>query len=350
MDREVEQGMNASGSIATLVGTGIAGCADDGARGGDVAIAEPFGVVLGPDAALYFCDLGNHRICRVDPAARRLSVVTGTGEGGHTGDGGPAREAAMFEPYEIRFDGAGNLYFVDMVGHVIRRVDARTGTIETIAGTGEPGFSGDGGPAVAAKFRQPHSIEIGADGALFVADIGNHRLRRIDPATGMIETFAGTGEPEPTTDGAGTRATPLNGPRTLAFDAGGDLFLTLREGNAVYRIDMTDRTIHHIAGTGKLGYSGDGGDAKAADLAGPKGISVDASAVYIADTESHTIRRIDRLSGVITTVVGNGKRFDGGDGDPLGCGLARPHGVFVAPDGQLFIGDTDNHRVRVLSP
>ena len=334
--------------IETLVGNGAAGRAEEGAVGTDAPIAEPFGVVLAPGGGLVFCDLGNHRVCRVDPVSRRLSVLAGNGEAGSGGDGGHAREATMQQPYEVRFDPGGNLYIVDMVGHAIRRVDAATGTIETIAGTGEAGFGGDDGPAKQAQFRQPHSIEVAPDGAIFVADIGNHRLRRIDPVTGVIETFAGTGEAAPTVDGADILATPLNGPRTLAFDAAGDLFLTLREGNAVYRIDMRDRTIHHVAGTGKPGYSGDGGDAKAADLAGPKGISVDTAGVYIADTESHTIRRIDRASGVITTVVGTGKRFDGADGDPLACGLARPHGVFVAPDGRLFIGDTDNHRVRAL--
>lgn len=334
--------------IETVVGNGVAGRAEEGSAGTDAPIAEPFGVVLGPDDGLVFCDLGNHRVCHVDLVSRRLKVLAGNGEAGMGGDGGPACDATMHEPYEVRFDAAGNLCIVDMVGHAIRRVDAATGTIDTIAGTGEAGFAGDGGPAKQAVFKQPHSIEIAPDGAIFVADIGNHRLRRIDAATGVIETFAGTGEAAPTVDGAGVLATPLNGPRTLAFDADGDLFLTLREGNAVYRIDMRNRTIHHVAGTGKPGYSGDGGDAKAADLAGPKGISVDASGVYIADTESHTIRRIDRGSGVITTVVGNGKRFDGADGDPLACGLARPHGVFVAPDGRLFIGDTDNHRVRAL--
>ena len=335
--------------IETLVGNGTAGRAEEGTVGTDAPIAEPFGVVLAPDGGLVFCDLGNHRVCHVDPVSRRLSVLAGNGEAGMDGDGGPAREATMQQPYEVRFDAAGNLHIVDMVGHAIRRVAAGTGVIETVAGTGDAGFGGDGGPAKQALFRQPHSIEIAPDGAIFVADIGNHRLRRIDPATGVIETFAGTGEAAPTVDGASVLATPLNGPRTLAFDAEGDLLLTLREGNAVYRIDMRHRTIHHVAGTGEPGYSGDGGDAKAADLAGPKGISVDASGVYIADTESHTIRRIDRGTGVITTVVGNGKRFDGADGNPLACGLARPHGVFAAADGRLLIGDTDNHRVRVLS-
>ena len=341
--------MSASGRITTLVGNGVAGRAEEGSIGMDAPIVEPFGVVLGPDGALYFCDLGNHRICRVDFPAGRLAVVAGNGEAGSTGDGGPARDAALLEPYEVRFDNAGNLVFVDMGAQAIRRVDARTGRIATIAGNGEAGFGGDGGLAVEASFRQPHSIEIDADGAIYVADIGNHRLRRIDPTTGIVETFAGTGEAAPTIDGADIGRTPLNGPRTLAFDGRGDLFLTLREGNAVYRIDRAGRTIHHIAGTGKPGYTGDGGDAKSADLAGPKGISVDATGVTIADTESHTVRRIDRATGRITTVVGNGTRFDGDDGDPLHCGLARPHGVFAASDGRLFIGDTDNHRVRVVA-
>ena len=336
-----------SASIVTVAGIGAAGSAG-GEPASQAAIAEPFGLALGPDGRLYFCDLGNHRICRVDLDLNELAVVAG-GEPGYAGDGGAALNAAMQEPYEVRFDRAGDLYFVDMPNHVIRRVDAN-GCIDTIAGCGKAGFAGDGGPAKDAQFHQPHSIEIDSQGAIFVADIGNHRIRRIDPDSGAVETFAGTGERAPTLDGAAIEATPLNGPRALAFDENGDLYLTLREGNAVYRIDMANRTIHHIAGSGQFGYAGDGGDAKAADLAGPKGITVNTSAIYIADTESHTVRRIDRQSGVITTVVGHGERDDGADGEPLACGLARPHGVYVADDGRLFIGDSDNHRVRLLVP
>lgn len=339
--------MNSSDArIETVVGNGTAGCAAEGASGVRAAIAEPFGVAVGPDGALYFCDLGNHRICRVDVGGR-IATAVGSGADGGDGDGGPAFEAALREPYEIRFDTAGNLLFVDMQSHVVRRVARETGFIETIAGTGEAGCSGDGGPAKDAAFRQPHSIEIDADGAIYIADIGNHRVRRVDPTSGVVDTYAGTGEPAPTVDGANIAQTPLFGPRTLAFDESGDLFLALREGNAVYRIDAKSQTIHHVAGTGKGGYRGDGGPALEADLAGPKGITVDCRAIYIADTESHTIRRIDRRSGLIRTVVGNGERFDGEDGEPLHCGLARPHGVFVAGDA-LYIGDTDNHRIRVL--
>lgn len=335
-------------SVTTLGGTGVPGQAPDGPIGTETAIAEPFGVALDPDGHLCFCDLGNHRICRVDLRSGRLETIVGTGRPGHSGDGGPALKADIREPYEIRFDSNGNLYFVDMPSHVIRRVAADGSRIDTIAGTGEAGFDGDGGPATEAAFRQPHSIEIAPDGALFVADIGNHRIRRIDPVTGVVETFAGTGEPAPAMDGGDIAGTPLHGPRTLAFDEHGDLYLTLREGNAVYRIDMRDRTLHHLAGTGQGGYRGDGGDARNADLAGPKGISVTRAALYIADTESHTIRRIDRESGVITTVLGDGTRHDGPDGDPLRCGLARPHGVLADADGRVFVGDSDNHRVRVL--
>ena len=335
--------------VATIAGTGTAGCADEGTNAAQAPIAEPFGVTLGPDGALYFCDLGNHRICRVDLESGRLTTVAGSGVAGYAGDGGPALEAELREPYELRFNAAGDLYFVDMASHVVRCVEAETGHIRTIAGTGEAGFSSDGGDARAAMFRQPHSIEIATNGAIFVADIGNHRLRRIDPS-GIVETFAGTGSTEPTPADAPVGNVPLHGPRTLAFDATGDLFLALREGNAVYRIDMARRTIHHIAGVGEFGYDGDGGDARAARLAGPKGIAVNRAAIYLADTESHTIRRIDRGSNGIATVVGNGERFDGRDGEPLRCGLARPHGVFATEDERVFIGDTDNHRVRVLLP
>ena len=162
-------------------------------------------------------------------------------------------------------------------------------------------------------------------------------------------TFGGTGEQAPTPSGTKLAGTPLNGPRTIAFDKHGDMFLALREGNAVYRIDMKAGTIHHIAGTGQKGYSGDGGRADLARLSGPKGIAVGPKGgVYIADTESHTIRRIDRNTGIIRTVVGDGKVHDGPDGDPLQCGLSRPHGVFVDVDGVVYIGDSENHRVRVL--
>jgi streptogramin lyase len=336
-------------TIRTIAGTGQSGYSGDGGLGTKAQVANPYGLTLGPDGALYICEEDGHRIRRLDMKTGVISTVAGTGEPGYSGDGGPALEAKLNEPYEVRFDSDGNMFFVEMRNNLVRRVDAKTRIISTVAGTGEPGFSGDGGPAKQAQFRQPHSIALDGKGFLFVADIGNHRVRRVNLAAGTIETFAGTGEKTATPDGAAVRGTPLNGPRAIAFDRKGDMFLALREGNMVFRIDMAKLTLHHIAGTGEQGYSGEGGAAKTAKLSGPKGIEVGPDGgVYIADTESHTIRRIDLATGVITTVAGDGAVHDGPDGDPLQCGLARPHGIFVDGDGRVYIGDSENHRVRVL--
>jgi sugar lactone lactonase YvrE len=182
-----------------------------------------------------------------------------------------------------------------------------------------------------------------------VCDIGNHRVRRIDMKSGAIETWAGTGERKPTPDGAPLAGTPLDGPRAIDSDGTGNLYLALREGNAVYRIDLAQGRIYHLAGTGEKGYEGDGGPAKAAKLSGPKGIAYSPDrSVYIVDTESHTIRRIDLKSGIIATVLGTGERGDGPDGDPLKCKTARPHGVFVDRKGVVYVGDSEAHRIRVL--
>jgi streptogramin lyase len=238
---------------------------------------------------------------------------------------------------------------VERLNHVVRRFDSRTGTISTVAGTGAAGFSGDGGAAEKAQLRQPHSIQLDPGGDLYVCDIGNHRIRRVDMKAGVITTFAGTGEKLPTPDGAPIAGTPLNGPRAIDFDRRGDLWLALREGNAVYRIDMRRGTIHHVAGTGRPGFTGNGGPAKEATLSGPKGLSIGPDGhVYLADTESHTLRKIDVKTGTIDVVAGTGERGDGPDGDPLACRMSRPHGVFVDTDGSIFVGDSEAHRVRVI--
>ena len=167
----------------------------------------------------------------------------------------------------------------------------------------------------------------------------------------MITTFAGTGERSPTPDGAPFVTAPLSGPRALDFDRRGNLWVALREGNAIYTLDLSGGIIHHIAGTGKKGFTGDGGPAKEATFSGPKGISVAPDGnVFIADTENHVIRRFDVRSGIITRIAGTGVKGHGPDGDPLACALDRPHGVFVDADGALFIGDTEGQCIRVVRP
>jgi sugar lactone lactonase YvrE len=199
-------------------------------------VNNPYGLVTGPDRALYFCDLDNQRIRRLDLKTRRTTAVAGNGQRAYGGDGGAATAAALNMPHEIQFDSAGNMYIAERDNHVVRKVEAKTGIISTFAGTGMPGFSGDGGPAARAQLRQPHSIAVNPSGKLLICDIGNHRIRQVDFSTGMIDTYGGTGERLPTPDGAPVKTAPLNGPRTMSFDRDGNLYLALREGNAIYRI------------------------------------------------------------------------------------------------------------------
>jgi DNA-binding beta-propeller fold protein YncE len=332
----------ANPSVSTLIGTGARGYSDR-------EVNNPYGLVIGPDQALYFCDLDNQRIRRLDLKTHRTTAVAGNSQRTYGGDGGPATAAALNMPHEIRFDSAGNMYIAERDNHVVRKVEAKTGIISTFAGTGMPGFSGDGGPAARAQLRQPHSIAVDPSGKLLICDIGNHRIRQVDFSTGMIETYGGTGERQPTPDGAPVKTAPLNGPRTMSFDGDGNLYLALREGNAIYRIASKAGTIHHLAGTGEQGYSGDGGPARLARLAGPKGLAYGGGRLYVADTESHVVRSIDLASGVITTVLGTGSRGDGPEPDPLRCALSRPHGVLVDADGILYVADSEAHRIRVVS-
>lgn len=333
----------------TLAGNGKPGYTGDGGPAAQSQINNPYGLVTGPDGALYVCDIDNHVIRRIDLKSGKISTVAGSGTKGYSGDGGPATKAQLNQPYEIRFDKKANMYFVEMPNHVVRMVDKKTGTIKTIAGTGQPGFGGDGGPGTKAQMRQPHSIQFDPQGRLLICDIGNHRVRRLDLKTGNIETWLGTGDRKPTPDGAPLAGTPVNGPRAIDLDPQGNLYLALREGNAVYKIDLKAGKYIHLAGNGEKGMAGDGGDARKAALNGPKGIawSPDQS-VYIADTEGHAIRRIDLKSGVITTIVGNGQRGDGPDGDPKQCKMNRPHGIFIDKKGKIYIGDSEAHRVRTL--
>src|SRR5881394_865767 len=259
--------------IATFAGTGLAGYAGDNAPAEKAQLNNPYSITRGPDGGLYICDMENHRIRKVSRDGN-ITTVAGTGKRGYSGDGGPALQAELNEPYEVRFDKAGNMFFVEMRNHIVRRVDGRTKLISTVAGSGREGFSGDGAQATKAELRQPHSIQFDDKGYLYICDIGNNRIRKVDLVAGIISTFAGTGERLPTPDGARLATAPLNGPRAIDFDKDGNMWLALREGNAIYRFDPQAGTIHHVAGTGQKGFTGNGGPAKQSTLSGPKGISV----------------------------------------------------------------------------
>ena len=337
--------------VQVVAGTGEKGYSGDGGLAVAAQLNNPYGVVRGPGSALFVCDIDNHVIRRIDSAGV-ITTVAGSGQKGYAGDGGSAIRARLNQPYEIRFDGAGNMFFVEMPNHLVRRVDSITGRISTIAGTGVAGFGGDGQAAVRALLNRPHSVQLSPDGTgLFICDIGNHRLRRLDLMSGRIETVAGDGQKRRTPDGASFTGLSLNGPRAVDFDKGGQVWLALREGNAIYRLDLAAQKVFHEAGTGAKGFSGNGGAAREATLSGPKGISVGPSGnVYFADTESHSIRYIDRLKGTVELLLGTGKRGSQFSANPLECETDRPHGIFVDESGEVFVGDSENHRVLVVVP
>ncbi len=336
--------------FVTIAGTGKDEYSGDGGPALNAGVGQPFGLEIGPDGALYFCEYSNHIVRRMELKTTTLSTVAGTGhKAGYAGDGGPATKALMNQPHELRFDGDGNYFISDMLAQAVRRVDGKTGVMTSVAGTGKAGFGGDGGPAVQALVDLPISVVLDHSKGLLICDIKNHRVRRVDLTTGIISTFAGTGEKKGTPDGAPIEGTALNGPRTLAVEADGNVIIVLREGNAVYRANLKTRTLQHVAGTGKSGFSGDGGDAKHAQLAGPKGAAVDNEGnILLCDTDNHCIRII-RKNGQIDTLIGDGKSGDGPEGDPTKCRLNRPHGVHVDKDGSIYIGDSSNNKVRKLT-
>jgi streptogramin lyase len=338
-----------SQTIETIAGTGKPD--NNGAEGAALRtnIGEPFGVEIGPDGGLYICEVRNHRVWRMDLKNGHLRVVAGSGKAGYAGNGGKATEALLNEPYEIRFDKTGNMFFVEMKNHLVRKVDAKTGIISTIAGTGMPGFGGDGGPAVKAQFLTPHSIALDAEDNLYIADIGNHRIRKVDAKTGVIASIAGNGEKKLPESNQTAQGKPMLGPRAL-FIQGDDLWIALREGHSVWKLDLKGGILSHVAGIGKKGFTGDGGLAKNATFDGPKGIAIGPDGnVYVMDTENQAVRKINLKSGLLSTVAGSGPQSGGGSGDggpATKAQMDRPHGICVGPDGAIFIGDTNNHRVR----
>ena len=334
--------------IDVVAGTGAATNNGDNGPASTTNIGEPFGVEIGPDKALYITEVRHHRVRRLDLKTQGLTTVAGCGRRGYSGDGGPALDAELNEPYEVRFDPHGNMLIVEMKNHIVRKVDARTKTISTIAGIGRQGFAGDGGLASKAMFSQPHSIAIDRQGAVFIADIGNHRIRRIDPKTGIIDSIAGNAKRTPPQDGQVARGNSMLGPRALFID-GETLWIALREGHSIWRMALADGILHHVAGTGQSGYAGDGGPAIDARFNGPKGIAVASNRrVFVTDSGNNVIRRIDLKSGLIASVTGDkstGKLQLNDRDTVVATGLNQPHGLCVAPDGKIFIGDTLNHRI-----
>ena len=246
--------------------------------------------------------------------------------------------------------GNRDIYIVDRLSAVVRRVDTATGIITTLAGTGEQGYGGDGGPGAQAMFREPNDCSLDGKGGLLIADIQDQRIRRLDLATGIINTFAGNGEKERAGDGKPAVEASIMGARAVCMDSKGNTYIAEREGNGVRKVDANG-IMSTVAGSGELGYEGDRGPALTATWGSPKAIRCDPQdnmVLVVVDTENHAIRRIDAATGIVTTIAGGRLGGEGDGGPATEAGLDRPHGCGIDAQGNTFVADSNNHRVRVV--
>ena len=339
--------------ISTVIGNGIAGNNGDGLPAPETALYLPQDVAFGPDGHLYVADWNNHRIRRVVNGV--VETVAGTGELGDAADG-PALEAQFNHPTNVAFDHQGRMIIAAWHNSKVKRLDLATGIIENLAGVGSRSFGGDGGDGNEAILDLPSSVVVDAVGNILISDQANQRIRLLEP-NGMISSICGTGEQGYEGDGGVAERALLNSPVGQAAPPAGRIALDIEDriyiadtGNHVIRVIDNDRRIRTIAGTGQRGYSGDGGPAIDAQLNTPSDVAVaDDGTVYIADTMNHAIRMIG-TDGIITTFAGTGQRGSAGDGGAADAALLdRPYGLTISPEGDVYIADTHNHRVRRVS-
>ena len=336
------------GKIHTFVGTGEKGYTGDGGPAASALLSEPFMCAFDAQGNLFLAEATNHCVRKVDKATGVITTVAGTGSEGYSGDSGPATQATFNQPYSLQIDGNGDIYIVDRLNSVIRKVDGVTGIITTVAGTGVAGYSGDGGPGTAAQLKEPNDCFLDGLGGLLIVDIQDQRIRRLNLSNDIINTFAGNGQKERTGDGGPAIEAGILGARAVCNDGQGNTYISEREGNGVRKIDSTGR-MSTIAGTGEGGYTGDGGPALTSIWGAPKALRCDQlSNILVVDTENHAIRKIDVSTGIVTTVAGGHKGGEGDGGDAVNAGMDRPHGADVDTQGNIYIADSNNHRVRVV--
>ncbi|SPF06464.1 NHL repeat-containing protein [Streptomyces sp. MA5143a] len=336
--------------IATLAGNGNSEYSGDGQIATAAGI-QPNSTAVDTSGNFYIADTENHRVRKVDAKSRKITTVAGNGDQDYSGDDGPAVDAALNYPRGVTVDPAGNLYIADTENNRVRRVDATTGTIRTVAGDGTAGSGGDEAAAIAAQLYTPFGVALDAAGNLYIADTDNARVRRVDAASGVITTVAGNGATEYSGDDGPAIEAALNGPRSVMVDSGGNLYIADTDNHRVRRVSAATGTITTIAGNGTAAFSGDDGPAADAALNGPRSVMLDSGGnLYIADTDNHRVRRVSAATGTITTIAGNGTAaFSGDDGPAADAALNGPRGVTLDASRGLLVTDTDNHRVRVVT-
>jgi sugar lactone lactonase YvrE len=331
-------------AITTVAGSGVWGYCGDGGPATEACLDGPWGVAVDTAGGIYFADDANSVIRKVDRTGT-ISTVAGNGTYGEfCGDGGPATRACLNQAWDVTVDASGNLFIADSINNRIRRVDS-TGTIRTVAGSATEGFCGDGGPATSACLAWPHSVAVDASGNLFIADHDNARIRRVD-TSGTITTVAGNGTWAYCGDGGPATSACLRYPTGVAVDAAGNVFIADSGNHRIRRVNPAG-TITTVAGNGEYWFCGDGGPATSACLSAPGDVAVDAVGnLYIADEHQNRIRRVD-TAGTIRTIAGSGPAgFCGDGGAATEACLDGPRGVAVDAAGRVFIGDYHNRRVR----
>ncbi|MBI4474083.1 MAG: IPT/TIG domain-containing protein, partial [Acidobacteria bacterium] len=338
--------VDVNGTITTVAGTGIGGFSGDGGAATSARLRNPTWVSVDGSGNLYIADRGNNRVRKVSGGT--IATIAGTGTVGSSGDGGSALSAVLV-PYAVALDGAGNLYISDTAGNRIRKVTASTGNIQTVAGGVTPGFGGDGLAAASSVLASPQAAAIDLHGNLYIADTANHRVRMIRASDRIIQTIAGTGVAGFAGDGGQATAAQLSSPRGIAVSPLGDIFIA-DLGNVRIRKIRPDGVITTVAGSGTSGFAGDGGPATAAALNAPNWIAVDANGnLYIGDSTTHRIRRV-APDGIINTIAGTGIAGFSGDGGPaILARLSNPGAIAVDSAGSVFVVDTNNVRVRKIA-
>jgi len=311
-------------------------------------ITQPFAGEFDKNGSFLFVEMvGGERLRRVNPDGT-VETLAGSGKKAFDPEAKPALEASFNGMHNLAIAPDGLVYLADTFNHAIRVYDPKAKTVTIFAGTGKPGYAGDGGPADKAQFTQAICIAMSRDGrTLFVADIGNRRVRAIDLESKVVRTVAGTGAKGTPQDGEQASKQPLTDPRAVCVDSKGNLYVLERGGHRLYAVDPEGK-IRAVAGTGKAGYTGDGGPALQAAFNGPKFIACDADdSVLIVDTENHAVRRYVPGKEVVLPIAGTGKAGAAGlNGDPKAAMMKRPHGATIHPKtGELWIADSENHRL-----
>jgi hypothetical protein len=338
--------------ISTVAGNGGSGFAGAGGPATQAQIGYPRGIAFGGNGNLYFSDSANNVVWMKAAKTGDVSVIAGNGVAGYAGDGGPATSAQLSFPQGIAVDGAGNIYIADSTNNVIRMVAAASGIITTFAGNGKPNYDpqsvGDGGPATSAELYDPVAVALDKKGNLYIADEFNNRVRMVTANTGIITTVAGDGNYGFSGDGGPATSASVDGPNAVAFDTAGNLYVATQFSGRIRKLTAATGTITTVAGNGTEGGSGDGGPATSAEIA-PFALAVDSAGNIYFSNPSETVRVIDANTGAITLAAGNGYYGYSGDGDSATVAeLRSPLGIAFDSSGDLFIADSGNSRVREL--